>query len=42
MIDTPGQYQVPFGSFVSTEAEALAAVDAYAARGYVQVKMYSS
>jgi imidazolonepropionase-like amidohydrolase len=42
MIDTPGEYQVPFGSYVSTEAEAKAAVDAYAAKGYVQIKMYSS
>jgi imidazolonepropionase-like amidohydrolase len=42
IVDGPGKYQAPFGAFVSTEAEARAAVDDYAAKGFVQIKIYSS
>ncbi|HVR98744.1 MAG TPA: amidohydrolase family protein [Thermoanaerobaculia bacterium] len=41
-IDSPGPYAGPSKVLVSTEAEALAAVDRYAELGYVQIKVYSS
>jgi len=42
LIDGPGPYQAPTGIFVSTSAEAEAAVNKYADLGYVQIKLYSS
>jgi imidazolonepropionase-like amidohydrolase len=42
LIDSPGPYQVPIGVLASTEAEARAAVDRYAALGFEQIKIYSS
>jgi len=42
MMDSPGPYQVPEGIFVTTEAEAKAGVDRYAALGFEQIKIYSS
>lgn len=41
-IDGPGEYQGPIGVFVSTPEEATRAVDDYAAKGFVQIKLYSS
>jgi imidazolonepropionase-like amidohydrolase len=42
LIDSPGPYQVPIGVLASTEPEARAAVDRYAALGFEQIKIYSS
>jgi imidazolonepropionase-like amidohydrolase len=42
LIDSPGEFQVPIGVLASTEAEALTQVDRFAARGYEQIKLYSS
>ena len=42
LVDGPGKLQAPFGIFPSTPEEATAAVDTYAAKGYAQIKMYSS
>ena len=42
MIDGPGQYHAPTGSFVDNAADAEAAVNHYADLGYVQIKLYSS
>jgi imidazolonepropionase-like amidohydrolase len=42
LIDGPGPFQAPTGIFVSTPAEAEAAVNKYADLGYVQIKLYSS
>ncbi|MFL6197078.1 MAG: amidohydrolase family protein [Thermoanaerobaculia bacterium] len=41
-MDGPGPYAGPTKVLVSTEEEALAAVDRYAKLGYVQIKLYSS
>jgi imidazolonepropionase-like amidohydrolase len=41
-IDSPGPYAGPSKVLVTTEAEALAAVDRYAKLGYIQAKLYSS
>jgi hypothetical protein len=41
-IDSPGPYAGPSKVLVSTEAEAIAAVDRYKQLGYVQIKLYSS
>jgi hypothetical protein len=41
-VDSPGPYAGPSKVLVSTEAEALAAVDRYAKLGYIQMKLYSS
>lgn len=41
-MDGPGPYAGPSKVLVSTEAEALAAVDRYASLGYEQIKLYSS
>jgi hypothetical protein len=41
-MDGPGPYAGPTKVLVSTEEEALAAVDRYAKLGYVQIKVYSS
>jgi imidazolonepropionase-like amidohydrolase len=41
-IDSPGPYAGPSKVLVSTEQEALAAVDRYKQLGYVQIKLYSS
>jgi imidazolonepropionase-like amidohydrolase len=41
-IDGPGPYAGPSKVLVSTEPEAIAAVDRYYKLGYVQVKLYSS
>ncbi len=41
-IDSPGPYAGPSKVLVSTEEEALAAVDRYKQLGYVQIKLYSS
>lgn len=42
LIDGPGQYQGPTKYLVTTPAEARAAVNAYVARGYRHIKLYSS
>jgi hypothetical protein len=42
ILDGPGPYAAPTTNLVSTEAEAVAAVDRYADAGYAQVKLYSS
>lgn len=42
VIDGPGPYAAPTKVLVSTEAEAVAAVERYAAAGCVQIKIYSS
>ena len=42
LIDRRGDLAVPTGKLVSTPAEMQEAVNAYAARGYRQVKLYSS
>ena len=41
-IDGKGPFQAPTGIFVETEEEALKAVDLYADKGFVQIKLYSS
>ncbi len=41
-IDSPGPYAGPSKVLVTTEAEAIAAVDRYKQLGYVQIKLYSS
>lgn len=42
IIDGPGPYAGPTKMLVATDEEAHAAIDAYAARGFSQVKLYSS
>lgn len=42
VIEGPGPYAAPTKVLVSTDQEALAAVDRYAAAGCVQIKIYSS
>lgn len=42
IIDGPGQYRVPIGLVADDSASLVRAIDAYAAKGYVQVKLYSS
>ncbi|HET9626684.1 MAG TPA: amidohydrolase family protein [Kofleriaceae bacterium] len=42
LIDGPGPFTAPAGAVADSEAQALAAVDAYAAAGYQQIKLYSS
>ncbi|MEZ5333125.1 MAG: amidohydrolase family protein [Thermoanaerobaculia bacterium] len=42
IIDGPGPYAGPTKMLVATEDEARAAIDAYAERGFVQIKLYSS
>ncbi|HEX4965180.1 MAG TPA: amidohydrolase family protein [Thermoanaerobaculia bacterium] len=42
VIEGPGPYAAPTNVLVSTDPEALAAVDRYAAAGCVQIKIYSS
>jgi imidazolonepropionase-like amidohydrolase len=41
-IDGKGKYQAPTGIFVETQDEAVKAVDLYADKGFVQIKVYSS
>jgi imidazolonepropionase-like amidohydrolase len=42
VVEGPGPYAAPTKVLVATDAEALAAVDRYAAAGCVQIKIYSS
>jgi hypothetical protein len=42
VVDGPGPYASPTKMLVDTEEKALAAVEYYAARGFVQMKIYSS
>ncbi|HEY2514785.1 MAG TPA: amidohydrolase family protein [Polyangiaceae bacterium] len=42
LVDGPGKFQAPDGLYASTPEEATKAVDTYAAKGYAQIKMYSS
>jgi imidazolonepropionase-like amidohydrolase len=42
LIDGPGKLAAPTGALVATPEEARAAVQRYAERGYVQIKLYSS
>jgi hypothetical protein len=42
LIDGRGEFQSPTGTFADTPEEALAAVDRFADKGYVQIKLYSS
>jgi hypothetical protein len=42
LVDSPGPYQGPTKVLVDNEADARAAVDSFAAKGYVQIKIYSS
>ena len=42
LMDSPGPYQGPTKTLVDDEKGAVAAVDAFAAKGYAQIKIYSS
>jgi imidazolonepropionase-like amidohydrolase len=42
LMDSPGPYQGPTKTLVEDEKGAVAAVDAFAAKGYLQIKIYSS
>jgi len=41
-IDGHGKYQAPTGIFVDTEEQAVKAVNTYADKGFIQIKVYSS
>jgi imidazolonepropionase-like amidohydrolase len=42
LIDGPGPFTAPTGALAETPAQAIAAVDQFAAAGYQQIKIYSS